>query len=77
MQRARIAEWDVEGSIGMVTGHRLAGEREEPLSAVLAERAMNRRDFLRMSGAGLAGIGLLGVGACGGGGTSGALRWSM
>jgi multiple sugar transport system substrate-binding protein len=39
---------------------------------------MNRRDFLRMSGAGLAGVGLLGAGACGGGGgTSGELRWSM
>ena len=38
---------------------------------------MNRRDFLRMGGAGLAGVGLLGVGACGGGGTSGTLRWSM
>jgi multiple sugar transport system substrate-binding protein len=39
---------------------------------------MNRRDFLRMSGAGLAGVGLLGAGACGGGGgTSGMLRWSM
>ena len=29
---------------------------------------MNRRDFLRMGGAGLALLGLLGVGACGGGG---------
>jgi maltose-binding protein MalE len=77
VQRARIAEWGGEGSIGMVAGHRVAGERAEPLSAVLAERAMNRRDFLRMGGAGLAGVGLLGVGACGGGGTSGTLRWSM
>lgn len=39
---------------------------------------MNRKDFLRMSGAGLAGVSLLGAGACGGGGgTSGELRWSM
>ena len=61
----------------MVAGRRVAGGRAEPLSAVLAERAINRRDFLRISGAGLAGVGLLGVGACGGGGSSGTLRWSM
>ena len=61
----------------MVAGRRVDGGRAEPLSAGLAGRAMNRRDFLRMGGAGLAGVGLLGVGACGGGGSSGALRWSM
>jgi multiple sugar transport system substrate-binding protein len=61
----------------MVAGRRVAGGRTEPLSAVLAERAINRRDFLRISGAGLVGVGLLGVAACGGGGTSGTLRWSM
>src|SRR5215204_5555839 len=62
----------------MVSGRRARGGRTERSSAVLAGRAMNRRDFLRMSGAGLAGVGLLGAGACGGGGgTSGKLRWSM
>jgi multiple sugar transport system substrate-binding protein len=77
MQRARIAAWGGEGSVGMVAGRRVTGERVEFLAAILAERGMNRRDFLRMGGAGLALLGLLGVGACGGGGTSGTLRWSM
>ena len=75
MQRARIAAWGGEGSVGMVAGRRVTGERVEFLAAILAERGMNRRDFLRMGGAGLALLGLLGVGACGGGGTSGTLRW--
>src|SRR5215210_3324889 len=35
---------------------------------VLARRRMNRRDFLKMSGAGLAGAALLGATGCGGGG---------
>jgi multiple sugar transport system substrate-binding protein len=45
----------------------------------LGAGAINRRDFLRLSGFGLAGLGLLGAGACGGGGeqASGELRWSM
>jgi len=39
---------------------------------------MNRRDFLKMSGAGLAGAALLGASGCGGGGaSSGELIWSM
>nr|MDQ3387604.1 extracellular solute-binding protein [Actinomycetota bacterium] len=33
-------------------------------------RAINRRDFLKISGAGLAGAALLGVAGCGGGGGS-------
>src|SRR5918999_3666262 len=45
---------------------------------VLAGRRMNRRDFLKMSGAGLAGATLLGATACGGGGSaSGELILSM
>jgi multiple sugar transport system substrate-binding protein len=39
-------------------------------SAVLAGRRINRRDFLKMSGAGLAGAALLGASGCGGGGSS-------
>jgi multiple sugar transport system substrate-binding protein len=35
---------------------------------VLARRRINRRDFLKMSGAGLAGAALLGAAGCGGGG---------
>ena len=52
-----------------------AGERYETLAA----RAMSRRRFLKLGGAGLAGVGLLGTAGCGGGeGGSGAnLRWSM
>src|SRR5829696_5519444 len=47
-------------------------------AAVLAGRRMNRRDFLKMSGAGLAGAALLGASGCGGGGAgSGELIWSM
>lgn len=46
---------------------------------------MNRRDFLKLGGAGLAAVGLLGAAGCGGGGggggaggeASGDLRWSM
>jgi multiple sugar transport system substrate-binding protein len=38
---------------------------------VLAGRRMNRRDFLKMSGAGLAGAALLGASGCGGGGGAG------
>lgn len=50
----------------MVAGRRFGG------------RAMNRRDFLRLGGAGLAGVGLLGASACGGGDqAAGDLRWSM
>jgi multiple sugar transport system substrate-binding protein len=45
---------------------------------VLARRRINRRDFLKMSGAGLAGAALLGAAGCGGGGAgSGKLLWSM
>src|ERR671910_451447 len=40
-------------------------------SGVSAGRQLNRRDFLKMSGAGLAGAALLGSTACGGGGGSG------
>ena len=32
---------------------------------------LNRRDFLRLSGAGLAGVALVGIAGCGGGGTIG------
>ncbi len=45
---------------------------------VLAGRRINRRDFLKMSGAGLAGAALLGASGCGGGGGgSGNLIFSM
>ncbi|MDP8950559.1 MAG: twin-arginine translocation signal domain-containing protein, partial [Actinomycetota bacterium] len=45
---------------------------------VLAGRRINRRDFLKMSGAGLAGAALLGASGCGGGGeASGPLIFSM
>jgi multiple sugar transport system substrate-binding protein len=40
-------------------------------SRMLTGRRMNRRDFLKMSGAGLAGAALLGASGCGGGGASG------
>ena len=47
-------------------------------AAVLAGRRMNRRDFLKLGGAGLAGATLLGASGCGGGGAgSGELIWSM
>src|SRR5215216_3855338 len=47
-------------------------------SGVLAGRKMNRRDFLKMSGAGLAGAALLGASGCGGGGGgSGNIIFSM
>jgi len=39
-------------------------------SGVFAGRKLNRRDFLKMSGAGLAGAALLGTAGCGGGGGS-------
>ena len=52
-------------------------ERNEG-SGVSAGRKFNRRDFLKMSGAGLAGAALLGGTACGGGGGgSGNLIFSM
>ena len=47
-------------------------------SGVSASRQFNRRDFLKMSGAGLAGAALLGSTACGGGSSgSGDLIFSM
>ncbi len=47
-------------------------------SGVSAGRKLNRRDFLKMSGAGLAGAALLGSTACGGGGSgSGNLIFAM
>jgi multiple sugar transport system substrate-binding protein len=47
-------------------------------SAVPAGRRINRRDFLKMSGAGLAGAALLGASGCGGGGGgSGNIVFSM
>jgi multiple sugar transport system substrate-binding protein len=52
-------------------------ERNEG-SGVSAGRKLNRRDFLKMSGAGLAGAALLGATGCGGGsGGSGDLIFSM
>ena len=52
-------------------------ERSES-SGVSAGRQFNRRDFLKMSGAGLAGAALLGSTACGGGGSgSGDLIFAM
>ncbi|MEJ7871917.1 MAG: twin-arginine translocation signal domain-containing protein, partial [Rubrobacteraceae bacterium] len=53
---------------------RIEGPKE---SAVLSEalaftgRGMNRRDFLKLAGAGAAGAALLGVAGCGGGGGGG------
>ena len=45
---------------------------------MLARRRINRRDFLKMGGAGLAGAALLGASGCGGGGaSSGKLVFSM
>ena len=50
--------------------------KEEP--GVSAGRKLNRRDFLKMGGAGLAGAALLGTAGCGGGGTgSGKIVFSM
>ena len=47
-------------------------------ASVSAGRKLNRRDFLKMSGAGLAGVTLLGSTACGGGSSgSGNLLFSM
>jgi multiple sugar transport system substrate-binding protein len=47
-------------------------------SGVRAGRRINRRDFLKMSGAGLAGAALLGASGCGGGGAgSGNIIFSM
>jgi multiple sugar transport system substrate-binding protein len=52
-------------------------ERNEG-SGVSAGRKLNRRDFLKMSGAGLAGAALLGASGCGGGGgSSGNIIFSM
>ena len=49
-----------------------------PGARLLAGRRINRRDFLKMSGAGLAGAALLGAAGCGGGGAgSGQLIFSM
>jgi multiple sugar transport system substrate-binding protein len=49
-----------------------------PEARLLAGRRINRRDFLKMSGAGLAGAALLGAAGCGGGGaSSGQLIFSM
>jgi trehalose/maltose transport system substrate-binding protein len=48
-----------------------------PEARLLAGRRINRRDFLKMSGAGLAGAALLGAAGCGGGGAgSGKLIFS-
>jgi multiple sugar transport system substrate-binding protein len=44
---------------------------------VLARRRINRRDFLKMSGAGLAGAALLGAAGCGGGAGGNTLVFSM
>ena len=47
-------------------------------SGAFAGRKLNRRDFLKMSGAGLAGAALLGASGCGGGGSgSGNIVFSM
>ena len=52
-------------------------ERNEG-SGAFAGRKLNRRDFLKMSGAGLAGAALLGASGCGGGGGgSGNITFSM
>src|ERR687898_896972 len=52
-------------------------ERNEG-SGAFAGRKLNRRDFLKMSGAGLAGAALLGASGCGGGGSgSGNIVFSM
>lgn len=52
--------------------------RRKEGSGVLARRMMNRRDFLKLGGAGLAGAALLGASGCGGGGGgSGNLVFSM
>src|SRR5215212_2730149 len=51
-------------------------ERNEG-SGVSAGRKLNRRDFLKLSGAGLAGAALLGATGCGGGAGSSKLIWSM
>jgi multiple sugar transport system substrate-binding protein len=52
-------------------------ERSEG-SGAFAGRKLNRRDFLKMSGAGLAGAALLGTAGCGGGGgSSGNLVFTM
>src|SRR5918994_7440723 len=52
-------------------------ERNEG-SRVSAARKLNRRDFLKMGGAGLAGAALLGAAGCGGGGGgAGELIFSM
>src|SRR5215216_4826443 len=50
-------------------------ERNEG-SGAFAGRKLNRRDFLKMGGAGLAGAALLGAAGCGGGGGSGKLIFS-
>ena len=50
-------------------------ERNEG-SGAFAGRKLNRRDFLKMGGAGLAGAALLGAAGCGGGASSGKLIFS-
>jgi multiple sugar transport system substrate-binding protein len=53
-------------------------ERSAAGMRALARRRMSRRDFLKMSGAGLAGATVLGAASCGGGGgSSGDLIFSM
>ena len=50
----------------------------DEVSGAYIGRKFNRRDFLKMSGAGLAGAALLGSTACGGGGSgSGDVIFSM
>ncbi|HET7478609.1 MAG TPA: ABC transporter substrate-binding protein [Rubrobacteraceae bacterium] len=46
-------------------------ERQERRPETLSGRRINRRDFLKIGGAGLAGAALLGVAGCGGGGGGG------
>lgn len=49
--------------------HKLRGE--EGMQSSVSQRKINRRDFLRVAGGGLAGATLLGAAGCGGGGESG------
>jgi len=37
---------------------------------------LTRRDFLKLSGAGVAGVGLLGIYGCGGGSSGGQVDWA-
>ena len=52
-------------------------QRREKGSRVSPGRRLNRRDFLKMGGAGLAGAALLGTAGCGGSGGSGDLIFTM